>query len=53
MRNQLCIEKDNHRWGFCSQVCADCGTKDLITVNLCEDESAYFCYTCTKKKGGK
>ena len=51
MLNQLCIEKDNHRWGICSQICADCGVKDLITVNLCEDDRKYFCYTCTKKKG--
>jgi hypothetical protein len=50
MLNQLCIEKDSHQWGVCLQVCADCGVKDLITVNLCEDDGAYFCYSCSKQK---
>jgi len=48
--NTKCIEKDNHRWGVCEQICADCGVKDLITVNLCEDNREYFCYTCNRNK---
>jgi hypothetical protein len=52
MLNQLCIKKDNHRWGVCSQICAKCGKNDLVTVNLCEDDSVYFCYTCSKQKVG-
>jgi hypothetical protein len=50
MLNQLCVEKNAHQWGVCLQICANCGVKDLITVNLCEDDRAYFCYTCTKQK---
>ena len=52
MLNQLCIEKNAHQWGACLQVCFNCGVKDLITVNLCEDDRAYFCYTCSKQKVG-
>jgi hypothetical protein len=50
MLNFECMEKDNHRWGVCRQVCANCGTKDLITVNLCETDSPYFCYLCARIK---
>jgi hypothetical protein len=49
MLNAQCIEKDNHRWGVCQQVCAKCGSKDLITVNLCESKLKYFCYKCEKE----
>lgn len=48
MLNLECVKKDNHRWGVCLQVCAQCGVNDLVTVNLCEDSSQYVCYKCGK-----
>ena len=53
MVSQLCIDKDAHRWGVCLQICADCGAQDLITVNLCESNEQYFCYTCNKNRKAK
>jgi len=52
MLNTECIKKENHRWGVCRQICADCGAQDLITVNLCEDQNSYFCYSCSRTKAG-
>jgi hypothetical protein len=52
MAQNINCGEQNHKWGFCLQICNQCNQSDRITVNLCESKEIYYCYACSRVKVG-